>query len=591
MLEISVASSPPPKERTPEELNSPPPTQKRKKDLSVRGCPHLRISGCKVWSIGSECIMCFVRPDYSNQTGACVRACVHVLCVASSLSLLSLLSFSLSCGGPHNYKNHTHKTQAAREKISTQFTTQTTPLQSLRLTQPEAGQRQDHTTPTGTRTGTSTNTDTGFIVRNMSAFASGETKGQSIKPLVQPGTASGETKGRVDLAVRQAAAKYAQDGVTIEALEDLIPTYNITPDMTTSDVCHALIKPNTTPDGWEDVAVLIDPDKRWYEHTYRNGEEICADPPAGTFSYAEKLRRNPGKAGWVGTPNHFVSHAWSYKFVDVVAALRAYADRYDGEEAIFWFDCVSIDEHATQSFPQEWWKSVFQESIRMIGHVVMVLSPWENPIPLTRAWCLWEVYCCNVVGAQFSVTLGHEERGRFEEALCENSGVLLDAFAGIDVANAEAGKEEDRAMILAAVRATEGGTSGVNALVMGLMRDVFVDVARSMAESEDLGTKLHVASLLADLCYRTEARGLYEEVIVGYTSQLGADHTDTLRAKMNLRSTVRLANVRKRGTFMNKSSLGTPPSWVRTTRIHWMQNESSDSTGRFGATCGSAGPL
>ena len=135
----------------------------------------------------------------------------------------------------------------------------------------------------------------------------------------------------------------------------------------------------------------------------------------------------------------------------------------------------------------------------MIGHVVMVLSPWENPVPLTRAWCLWEVYCCNVVGAQFSVTLGREERGRFEEALCENSGVLLDAFAGIDVANAEAGKEEDRAMILAAVRATEGGTSGVNALVMGLMRDVFVEVARGMvAEGDDLHMKRQVANLLKD---------------------------------------------------------------------------------------------
>ena len=98
---------------------------------------------------------------------------------------------------------------------------------------------------------------------------------------MQPGAASGETKGRVDLAIRQAAAEYAQDGVTIEALEDLVPTYNITPDMTTSDVCHTLIKPNTTPDGWEDKWVLIDPDKRWYEHTYRNGEEICDDPPGG----------------------------------------------------------------------------------------------------------------------------------------------------------------------------------------------------------------------------------------------------------------------------------------------------------------------
>ena len=34
-----------------------------------------------------------------------------------------------------------------------------------------------------------------------------------------------------------------------------------------------------------------------------------------------------------------------------------------------------------------------------------------------------------------------------------------------------------------------------------------------------------------DLGQRTEARDLYEQVIAGYTSQLGADHTDTLRAK------------------------------------------------------------
>ena len=344
---------------------------------------------------------------------------------------------------------------------------------------------------------------------------------------------SGETKSHIDPAIRQAATKYAQYGVTWNGLEHLIHTYNITPTMTTSDVCHTVIKPLTTPEGWEDEAVRIDPEKSWYKHRYIKGKEIREEPPAGTFSYAEKLRNDPDTAGWVGTPNHFVSHAWNYMFVDVVAALAVYADRYHGE-AIFWFDCVSIDEHATQSFPQEWWKTVFQESIRMIGHVVMVLSPWENPIPLTRAWCLWEVYCCNVVGAQFSVTFGHEERGRFEEALTKDHRVLLNAFAGINVANAEAGTEEDRDMILSAVRETEGGTSGLNAMVMGLMRDVFVDVARSMAEGEDLHTKTQVANLLNNLGQRTEARVLYEEVIAGCISQLGADHTDTLRAKNGL---------------------------------------------------------
>ena len=42
---------------------------------------------------------------------------------------------------------------------------------------------------------------------------------------------------------------------------------------------------------------------------------------------------------------------------------------------------------------------------------------------------------------------------------------------------------------------------------------------------------MNLAILLDDLGQRAEARDLYEQVIAGYTSQLGADHTDTLMQK------------------------------------------------------------
>ena len=45
-----------------------------------------------------------------------------------------------------------------------------------------------------------------------------------------------------------------------------------------------------------------------------------------------------------------------------------------------------------------------------------------------------------------------------------------------------------------------------------------------------------VANLLKDLGERDEARRLYTEVIDGYTTQLGAQHTLTLMAKMSLGS-------------------------------------------------------
>eukprot|EP01045_Picozoa_sp_COSAG04_P026939 COSAG04_NODE_3842_length_2482_cov_1.516995_4_plen_292_part_01 len=42
----------------------------------------------------------------------------------------------------------------------------------------------------------------------------------------------------------------------------------LTAETTTSDVCHAFIKPMTTPAGWADEATLTDAAQRWYKHSY-----------------------------------------------------------------------------------------------------------------------------------------------------------------------------------------------------------------------------------------------------------------------------------------------------------------------------------
>eukprot|EP01043_Picozoa_sp_COSAG02_P084471 COSAG02_NODE_22301_length_757_cov_0.796353_1_plen_129_part_10 len=67
------------------------------------------------------------------------------------------------------------------------------------------------------------------------------------------------------------AAEYCRFGISVEGLELVLGRHAaaITDDTTTSDVCHSLIKPKTVPTGWSDDATLIDAQKRWYKHTYR----------------------------------------------------------------------------------------------------------------------------------------------------------------------------------------------------------------------------------------------------------------------------------------------------------------------------------
>ena len=36
---------------------------------------------------------------------------------------------------------------------------------------------------------------------------------------------------------------------------------------------------------------------------------------------------------------------------------------------------------------------VFKTAVAAFGHTLLVLAPWQDPVVLTRSWCLWEIYC------------------------------------------------------------------------------------------------------------------------------------------------------------------------------------------------------
>jgi hypothetical protein len=217
------------------------------------------------------------------------------------------------------------------------------------------------------------------------------------------------------------ASEYGRWGVSARGLRQAALEFGkiVGLDATTSDICHAAIKLRTTPVGWECEPRLTDEKKRWYNHEYvqlRTGHRQEKSPP-GTCSFCEFLDADMATASLVGPPTVFLSHAWLYKFTDVVGAVEGFSkERMEAgdPEPFYWFDCFSIDQHASQNFPRDWWGSTFKETIQAIGHTVMILSPWASPFPLTRAWCLWELFCTVEGGKQFDVCLPSAERHKCE---------------------------------------------------------------------------------------------------------------------------------------------------------------------------------
>ena len=114
------------------------------------------------------------------------------------------------------------------------------------------------------------------------------------------------------------------------------------------------------------------------------------DAPEGSLSYVDLLLQSGGGSHpLVADATHFVSHAWKYRFHDFVSALETFEAQNDAShDRFYWFDVLCVNQHMSQQLPQEWWSSTFRDAIQKMGHTLVVLSPWNQPVPLTRAWCL-----------------------------------------------------------------------------------------------------------------------------------------------------------------------------------------------------------
>jgi hypothetical protein len=118
---------------------------------------------------------------------------------------------------------------------------------------------------------------------------------------------------------------------------------------------------------------------------------------ASQLSLCEQLSKE-GRVDVVGRASWFISHAWKYKFLDVMEAVGIFLEGEYGEDAmidvVIWFDLFSNSQYGCVDRPYEWWKTTFLNAVKELGNVLMIMEPYDDPITLTRAWCVFEVYAC-----------------------------------------------------------------------------------------------------------------------------------------------------------------------------------------------------
>jgi hypothetical protein len=213
----------------------------------------------------------------------------------------------------------------------------------------------------------------------------------------------------------------------------------------------------------------------------------------------------------------FVSHAWRCKFLDLVCALEAFfADK--GGVAIIWLDLFSTSQHCTFSKPPEWWQQTFISAIGRMGQMVVVMTPWDNPVCLTRAWCLIELYACRSSGSHFGVAFPPAERIRFLGEISERPAAFCDMLGKVNTEKSDCSRDEDRERIFTAVRGLDGGFSALDRSVLSTMtewlqRQLEEEMAGAAASGqEDVECKMMnaLASVLGNNGDYDRALPLYE---------------------------------------------------------------------------------
>ena len=227
-------------------------------------------------------------------------------------------------------------------------------------------------------------------------------------------------------------------------------------------------------------------------------------------SYCEYLE-NHGERHLVGVASVFISHAWKYTFVEVISALEYH---FRNEPDIFiWFDLVSNNQIQAPNLSFEWWSNTFKSAIEDFGRVVLILSPFDKPVVLTRGWCIFEIYCAVITGSKFELAMGQTQKDKFLAALSDDPGTYLQMLANVDVKKAECFKTEDRDNIFRFVDGLEHKDQTINRVVCAQLRDSVLEILRSSMDGLDEG---EMASRKYDLASVYQDQGQLDEALILY---------------------------------------------------------------------------
>lgn len=252
-------------------------------------------------------------------------------------------------------------------------------------------------------------------------------------------------------------------------------------------------------------------------------------------SLCEMLQRKKHDA--VGVATIYISHVYQYEFLNVIDSLQYHLR--ETPDTIIWFDLFSMNKHSPDDeMPYEWYSTTLMASIKKIGHTIMVMSPWNDRLPHTRTWCIFEAYCTRVGKCKFEIALNANDKDQLIKDM-ENNPNIEEMIGDINFEESQCKSTEDREMMLEVIRETVGLHSA-NEIVFDLVRKWLINMAKDELEkpSNDEGRMwklLHMLGMQFQGQGNVElSKQLLEKCHQQQRDTLGPTHPNTLSTLHNL---------------------------------------------------------
>lgn len=196
----------------------------------------------------------------------------------------------------------------------------------------------------------------------------------------------------------------------------------------------------------------------------------------------------------VGDANYMLSYTWGYSIGSIVDALVDFCESTQNspKRVYVWMCCLCVNQHRVVELrdqnkvvPFEEFSDTFFKRVNGIKNILSMMTPWDDPGYLKRAWCIFEMYVattspeCNV-----TILMPPGEKYSFAKEIEHGKGgnVFFKVLSKTNIEKAEA-YPADKVLIIKAVTGENGpGAYALNVVINELLiewsKTAILDVVR-----------------------------------------------------------------------------------------------------------------